>query len=140
MPTLNQVRTRCDDFLSQRWPGFLAAQESFLALHGRYWQGLITHSIPPNHTTSATNDVLPDLLARRPTDQSETWEDFLPSLIGVSHPVALVVDVYEVAAGHGFAASLFVRYNGNMYRRVQAHGPLSGEYNRPWARFDQPAE
>lgn len=140
MPTLNQARQRCDDFLTPRWQRLVDAQAAYLAQNGHYWQGLVTHTAPPNHTTSTTNDAPGDRLQDRPTDQAERWADFLPALVGLSFPVALVVDVYEVAAGHGFAVTLLVRYNGNTYRRVQATGPLANAYTKAWHRFDEVVE
>lgn len=140
MPTLNQARQRCDDFLAPRWQELLDVQATYFAQHGRYWQGLITHTAPPNHTTSTTSDAPGDRLQSRPTDQTERWADFLPAFVGLSIPAALIVDVYEIAAGHGFVVTLLVRYNGNTYRRVHATGPLASAYTKAWHRFDEPLE
>lgn len=133
MPTLTQIRARCDDFLTSRWAALVAAQEAYFQTHGRYWQGLATHDLPPDHTTAAALDTVADRLATHPTDQSETWLDFLPALQGVSIPAALAIDVYEATQGHGFVATLYVRFNGTAHSRTQAIGPLASDYNRPWA-------
>lgn len=135
MPTLAQIRTRCDNFLAPRWQALLDAQESYRLAHDRYWQGLVTHSALPNHTTASANDVQADALARHPTDQAESWLDFFPLLDGVNVPAALVVDVYEDAQGHGFVATLYVRFNGTVYRRVQAAGHRAAEYAAAWAVY-----
>ena len=122
MPTLNQARTRANDWLTARWPALVNRQEAFFLAHGRYWQGLITHLVPPNHTSDSYGDSIADRLAIKPSDEAENWIDAFPALEGVNFPAALQIDVYEAPEGHGWVATIWVRFNGTIYSRSQNVG------------------
>lgn len=125
MATLAQLRTRVDDWLAARWPTVLARQDTFFANRGRYWQGLITHTVVPAHTTAADADTVADRLSFKPTDQAQSWLDVLAELSGIAFPAALAVDVYDGTQGKGYVATIFVRYNGTIYTRSKNVGPES---------------
>lgn len=125
MATLAQLRTRVDDWLAARWPTVLARQDAFFTNRGRYWQGLITHTVIPAHTTAVDADVVADRLAMHPTDQAQSWLDVLAELSGIVFPAALVMDVYDGPQGKGYVATIFVRHNGTLYSRSQNVGPES---------------
>jgi hypothetical protein len=82
MPTLNQIRTRVDDWLQARWPTLRDRQEAYFAQHGRYWQGLRTHLGNVEHSTTTTSDAIADNLGSAPSDQQATWMDRYPELAG----------------------------------------------------------
>lgn len=121
MPTLNEVRTRVNDWLSVRWPTLVDRQEQYFANHGRYFQGLWTHSAEVEDGA----DVAPDNLLLGPTDQAARWPDFitLPNLL----PCALRIDVYEGPDGHGWRITLRVKVAGNVYQRQAEVGPQGQE-------------
>lgn len=123
MATLTQLRSRVDNWLAGYWPAVQARQTAYLASHGHYWQGLATTTIVPNHLTAGFVDSVADRLASKPTDQVETWLNFLAELDGVALPAQLTVDVYEAAEGHGYVATVTAQYNGVTYSRSQNVGP-----------------
>jgi hypothetical protein len=123
MPSLAQVRTRVDDWLEARWPTVQERQTSYAANHGgRYWQGLRCLSTEPLHTTASFADATPDLMASHPTDQAETWTDFLPEIAGLAIPAVVVFDVYQNATGWGYVCTVLAKHNGTIYRRSQNVG------------------
>ena len=122
MATLKNTRDRIDGWLSARWPLIQARQDNYLASRGKYWQGLITHTVPPTHTT-VNNDTEADLLNAKPHDQPETWADFFPEAIGITFPAALQMDLYKGPLGDGYVAAITVIWKGTTYSRSQAVGP-----------------
>lgn len=120
MPSLAQVRNRVDDWLAARWPTVQARQATYAANHGgRYWQGLRNLSFEPLHTTQSFADATPDLMDSHPTDQAETWLDFLPEIENVAIPACVIFDVYQNSDGWGYVATVMARHNGTIYRRSQ---------------------
>lgn len=137
MATLAQLRTRVNTFLSNHWPTFVARQENYFQNRGRYWQGLLTHTIVPNHTNAAEGDSIADRLRINPTDQFEDWIAAFPEWDGVSIPAALKCDVYDGPRGKGYCVTLYIYYNGTLYSRAQNVGPES-ERTYDW-RAEEPA-
>ena len=120
MPSLQQVRNRADDWLADRWGVVQARQAAYAAQHGgRYWQGLRCLSVEPLHTTASFADIVPDLLTSRPTDQAESWLDFLPEIENVAIPAVVIFDVYENSDGWGYVATVMTKHNDVIYRRSQ---------------------
>lgn len=125
MPTLAQTRTKVDDWLAARWPTIIARQETYYGNNGQYWQGLWTHTSPPEHTNGNDGDVAPDDLANHPTDQAESWLDFFAELQGVPITASVKMDTYVGPLGPGFVAEVWVKHNNTEYRRRQNYGPES---------------
>jgi streptogramin lyase len=125
MATLNQVRTKVDDWLALKWPTVKSRQQTYFDNHGRYWQGLITHSSVPVFTTNSDGDAIPDDLSFKPTDGLLSWEDIFPDWEGALLPCAIKIDVYDGPQGMGYVGVVFVRYNGTVYSRSQNVGPES---------------
>jgi hypothetical protein len=123
MATLAQVRTRVDAFLTDKWPTVVARQQNFFINRGRYWQGLLTHTIYPAHTNGADGDSIPDRLNSNPTDQFENWSAVFPEWDGVAIPCALKCDPYDGPYGKGYFVTILIRYNGVLYSRSQNVGP-----------------
>lgn len=135
MPTLAQVRTRVDDWLTARWDNIVARQETYFVNHGVYWQGLITHTVVPAHTTLLFGDSLADRLLVTPTDQRGA--NWLQALTGLNlnielFPAALICDSYEGPAGNGFALTVLAYHNGTLYGRTQGYGPQASQFTRAW--------
>ena len=102
MPTLGQLRAAIETDLAARYADIKAAQDAYFAAHGRYFQGVLTHTSIPAHTVAVQNDAAPDNMAGHPTDQAETWNDFLPGIAGQSMPAALETHVYDGPDGPGW--------------------------------------
>jgi hypothetical protein len=121
---LSQTRTRIDTWLVNRWPTITNRQALYLANNGRYWQGLITHSAVPAHTTTVTNNAAPDRWTFKPTDVDLNWADAFPG--GWSNEAvsaAIKFDVYAGPQGQGWIGTIFVRFNGTLYDRAANWGP-----------------
>lgn len=125
MATLNQVRTRIDIWLTNKWPTVVARQQNFFTNRGKYWQGLLTHSVPPGFTTSQDGDALADKLNQSPTDQFENWSAVFPEWNIELMPCAIKCDTYDGPDGKGYCVTIYVRYNGVIYSRAQNVGPES---------------
>lgn len=131
MPTLIQVRNRCDTILASHWPNVQARQAAYRARTGRYWQGLRSHLVTPAHLTAAYSDAAPDRYASKPTDQAESWAEVLREISGVAIPMTITMDVYNGPQGWGYVAAVEARYNGTLYRRSQNVGPEDFR-TQPW--------
>lgn len=131
MATLNQLRTRVDAWLADKWPTVVARQQNYFANRGQYWQGLKTHTIDPAHTNGSDGDSVPDRLNAQPTDAFSNWSNVFPEWDGVPIPCALKVDVYDGPQGKGWVATIFIRFNGVLYSRSQNVGPESYR-TEPW--------
>lgn len=125
MATLTQLRTRVDNWLAAHWPTFTARQENYKTNRGNYWQGLLTHTIVPEHTNAADGDSIADRISIHPTDQFEDWLTAFPEWDGVNIPAAVKCDVYDGPQGKGYCATLYIRHNGILYSRARNVGPES---------------
>jgi hypothetical protein len=71
MPTLAQVRSRVDTYLSgTAWPYITARELAYYRTHGRFCQVRRTHTVEPPHTTAAYQDTAPDAMGDAPHDQT----------------------------------------------------------------------
>lgn len=96
----------------------IEVQARYFAEHGRYWQGLPTHSLTP----TAGDPLSTDIAMTHPTDQAETWADigaYLPDLMNVS----LRVDVYESPEGHGYVVVAETMITETTWTRSINFGP-----------------
>jgi hypothetical protein len=135
MPTLNQVRTAVDDFLEAKWPNVVARQETFFANHGRYWQGLRTHSLIPAHTTNADGSVEPDLIDGRPSDEPASWRDAFPNWASDLFPMVFFIDAYHGPQGHGWVGTVIAQWNNELYTRSRNVGAETFR-TRAWHRVE----
>jgi len=123
MPTLNQVRTKVDNWAATAWTDFIVPrQELYFAAHGHYFQGLVTHTRIPSADLLVYHPELGDQLDLSPTDQPTTWNDMFPE-VDVPLDFALKCDVYDGPLGSGYWVTLYVGYQGDVYKRVKGHGP-----------------
>lgn len=115
--TKDEILAEIDTRLAGRFGELSAAQDAYYAAHGRYAQGLDTHSTLPADGIEAA----PDRSAAHPTDQAESWAD-LGSL-----PAAMLsrlrMDVYESPQGHGYVVVSEVRIAGELCRKALNVGP-----------------
>lgn len=113
------IQTAVDARFAALWSQIVIRETMYYQQHGRYFQGLPTHSQTPD----GSNDAALDLQSSKPTDQADNWLDFLDTDIPASLPFSLLIDVYDGPAGSGFSATLQVQINGQLYARTQATGP-----------------
>lgn len=117
MPTLAQIRTAVDNKLAALWPVVQAKQATYAANHnGRFWQGLVTRSIPPADGATA----LPDVGQKCPTDQPDPWPS---AILTTPMEMSLVIDVYSGPLGDGYVATVQVTVLGQTYERAAQVGP-----------------
>ncbi len=117
MATPEEITGAIDGGIANVWPEIVSQQETYLAGHGRYFQGLCTHSTPPADGEPAS----PDQLNLRPDYQEESWHD-----VGydMANPrVALTIDQYRGPHGPGYVCSFRVAINGQIWRRQKNVGP-----------------
>lgn len=103
MPTLAAIKNTVDNWLAARWPTVQARQTLYASNHGgRYYQGLWTHdTIPVDGADGAPNNIL-----IKPSDQAETWADFVT--LPASFPCSMRIDVYQSSEGWGYVATVRV--------------------------------
>lgn len=106
-----------------------SVQAAYLATHGRYAQGLPTHSTPP----TVGSPSAPDALLASLHDQSDTWSDLMPqSGIPELWRFSLAIDVYGSGAGVGYRLVAAVKDgNGDTWTRTIDEGPQGG--SAPWS-------
>lgn len=118
MATLQEIKARADQVLTQIWREIQERQVVYAANHGgRYFQGLITHTVTPADGV----DVAPDCLLVTPTDQPERWIDFGLELPAI--PFSIQLDVYDGPLGKGYVVTVQVKYQGVLYERAAQYGP-----------------
>lgn len=104
-------------------------QATYLAGHGRYWQGVRTPLVVPADGATATVD-----LTRRPTDQTETWGDFGVTFPGPI-PVSVQIDVYNGPGGHGYTVTVVIRMSTETWRRTFNVGPEPWRASGGWVQL-----
>ena len=139
--TLVQLRNRVDTWLTNHVggaSGLVAKQNTYASNHGgKFWQGLITFSALPAHTAVVVADTSADRLTLHPTDQTESWHDFVPAWDSETFAAAARVDVYDGPSGKGWCLTVWVKYEGTVYSRKKCFGPdVSGDY--AWRVEDEP--
>jgi hypothetical protein len=132
--TLVQLRNRVNTKLTNTVPLLVARQNTYFAAHTNYFQGLITFSSIPAHTTTATADSLADRLTFHPTDQAETWSSLFPEFDIELFAAAAKIDVYDGPSGKGWVLSVFVKHNGIIYQRQKWWGPENNDFD--WRIYD----
>lgn len=140
MATLSEVRTRVNQWLTDKWPAVVSKQDVYFAAHGEYWQGLITHTTIPTFTDLVDGDAIPDRLLSKPTNMVVSWADAFPSLVGITWPAALLMNVYDGPAGKGWQATLFIYYDSVLYTRSGGVGPESDSRDFNWQVWTPPIE
>jgi len=131
MPTLQEVRTKVDTWLTARWPTVVSRQDTYFIANGRYWQGLKTHVAHLEYDDNTDAESQGDNLDSSPTDQTKNWQDAFPILSTLTLPALFIVDVYENNDGHGWVLTAYVRFNGTIYARAQ--NGSGSETNRTYA-------
>jgi hypothetical protein len=124
MPTIANLRNTIDTFLTNHWPTIVARQETYKSNHGKYWQGLRTHTFRPSYTNTTGAAATPDNFSAKPTDGNQTWADVMPEWASTGLPATFRIDVYKTPAGEdGWVATVEVMHNGTLYSRSKNVGP-----------------
>lgn len=126
--TLDQVRQQVDAELVNLWAIILQKQTMHHVLYGQFFQGLMTHNVIPGDGTR----LHLDLQGANPSDQITNWIDFLEQDLPADLPMAITIDVYEGPRGSGFNATVYVCYQGVIYTRSKAIGPLAATLTQSW--------
>lgn len=119
MPLPDALRTRLEDVIDALKTKVVSRQNTYFANHGRYWQGVRTLSLGsvPDGTETAVDGSL------KPSDQAETWADFLGVDLPGTLPVALWIDAYDGPQGKGYVVTAEVTYNSKVWSRSWNVGP-----------------
>lgn len=138
-PTLPPgIQTKCDAQINTVWTQLQADEPAYIASHGGYWQGLITHQhTVPNNGVDAPADVG----TLTPTDQPVPWPTvYLQSPLAI----ACTVDVYDGPLGKGYVLTALLTITqlgpqGQVLRwqRRLAVGPEPG-WEQPWTQLPDP--
>lgn len=112
------IRYKVDLRIVALWADIQSVQSDYHATHGRYWQGLRTHSVIPANG----GEDAPDIGTTTPTDQPDVWPGVL---VANALPMALTIDTYDGPAGQGYIARLYVQAIGNVYMRSAQVGAES---------------
>jgi hypothetical protein len=127
MATLAELRAIVEDAYENRVrPYVVSRQNAYFAAHGRYWQGLRTHGIPPQDPDEAA----PDVGAAKPSDIAEGWP---AEVLGQNFPMAIQIDAYQSPDGPGYVGTVWARWQGQVWRRSLVFGPAD-YLARPWHR------
>lgn len=115
--TPEEIRADIDQRLAAKAGEIVAKQAAYLAAHGRYWQGLCTHSVIPEDG----EELPPDRAAEKPFYQAESWLDLggLPE----TTMSALRIDTYDGPHGKGFVVVSEVMIDGQLWSRSINFGP-----------------
>ena len=89
-------------------------EASYLADHGKYAQGLLTHSQRP----ADGNEKAPDRLGSHPSDQAHSWEDLVPpGTLPERWMSGLGIDVHETPQGWEYTVRSEIIVAGTLYRK-----------------------
>lgn len=110
-----------DQKIVAMWPVVISKQSNYYANHGRFFQGLYTHSVTP----ADGNHSQPDQLFLHPTDQAASWLTLNVEQLGPLQylPFAIWMDSYQAPAGDGFVGCIQVVIQSHLARRCQNYGP-----------------
>ena len=117
----NEILEAIDARLEQALPLITSIQENYKAEHGVYAQGLFTHSSTPEEN----EEVSPDSLSEKPTDQDAAWLDLAPGLLPESMLSRMKIDTYSGPDGHGYVVVLEKKIGSTVYVKKHNFGPQS---------------
>lgn len=119
-PQYAAAESRLNAALSSLLDTARARQETFLANHGRYWQGLWSHLAVPIETDA----VAPTNTAAKPTDQTAhpSWSGV--AILPATMTYRVRIDVYDGPLGKGWTGTVeVVLPDGRVYTRTANTGP-----------------
>jgi len=124
----NQIDTQMETLRDN----LAAGQTAYLASNSKYWQGILFSAVPADGGV-ATPDK-----SKKPTDQSESWNDF-GVIIPASPKCAMAVDVYDGPDGKGYVIRGHIKIAGQEWYRVRhAVGPETWREMDDWKEIVEP--
>jgi hypothetical protein len=133
---LQALQLRVNEWITNNLTAITSSQTTYRAANPHYFQGRITHSTIPSHTTANDSDAPADRLTDHPTDQPESWMDVMPFLDGQNMPAALRIDIYKGQQGQGWVLKVFIKHDGVLYVRIKSTGLEAAERDSDWAIDD----
>lgn len=124
MATLAAIKAAIEDFRTTHGPKIVDRQEAYALNHnGRYWQGIITPTVPPDDGATVAADW-----TKKPTDQATHWLDVFTgaNALPANLPAQIAVDVYDGPLGTGWTITLRGTKAGNLYEKAWSVGPETG--------------
>jgi len=114
--SLPATKAKADGIYNAQEVALTQRQAAYELSHGRYFQGLDTHSVLPADGNETAADF-----AHKPTDQEETWT---PSDFPAISPASLKIDVYggELV---GYVATLSFVYGGVLWQKAHGYGDFT---------------
>lgn len=118
MALTQAIRDKVESWRDLLAPKIVSRQNAYFAAHGRYWQGILTPSgIPADAADTAPESSV------HPSDQLETWLDFLGVDLPSTFPCSLRIDAYNGPLGHGYTVTAYVGSQGEPWTRTWEVGP-----------------
>ncbi|MCC7360509.1 MAG: hypothetical protein IT317_13590 [Anaerolineales bacterium] len=119
-PSPEQVKQLVNADLSDFLTKLLTFQTEYFKTHGRFYQALDSHAVPPEDGKL----VAPDLLLAGPTDQGEKaaylWQQLA---LDAALPYAVRVDVYQGPRGWGYVLTVSATLDKQEWARTINTGP-----------------
>lgn len=132
--SLASTQAAIDTAMSTLLANIDAAQATYYASNGRYWQGLISHLTIPDNGSS----ILANNLSATPTDQVVTWDTFMGANKPGTIPASVTVDVYQTQTGAwGYVKRVLFVYQGAIYSTATDSGADPAN-NVPWGSTPDP--
>ena len=96
MPLSSALQTKFEKIITDVASDIAPRQIAYKAVHGRFWQGILTPSVlPKDGVTRAPDKTL------KPSDQDEDWNDF-GAVIPTAVECSFAVDIYGSDADEGY--------------------------------------
>lgn len=128
MPIPAGLKAKIDGRLGLMLTHLEARQDAYFTAHGRYFQGIKTHTVLPK---GEIDEETPPDRTRKPTDQAEDWDD-AGIILPATMPMALAVDTYDGPRGKGWSARVEVEHQGREFARRVGFGPDAEHYTNDW--------
>lgn len=119
MATKPQIKAAAQAFVAQQLSTIIPVQNQYFN-KGINWQGINTPDTIPNDGAT----VVPDL-TKKPTDQTEAWEDMFTGLTTLDSPwnCQMQIDVYDGPLGKGWTLTARARKDSTLMSKVWSFGP-----------------
>ncbi len=134
MATLKEIQDKVDPILAALATKIDTRQVAYSSARGgRYFQGLWTSS----GNIKDGVDTAPNRLSGKPTDQTESWNDFLqagdlPSTL----PCRLECNVYRNGSGWGYYLAVEIEtQSGDVYRRSRNMRGSDSAHTVAWRKL-----
>jgi len=121
--TVPQIKATIDNFWTNNSAKFVNRQNDYFALHGHYWQGIVTPTTRPDNGATVPADY-----TKRPTDHADTWAMRFSGayVLPNSLPCQISVDVYDGPLGKGWTVSVYFTKDATLYWKTWNYGPETG--------------